>query len=437
MTYLTSISAKQTSSHISPATVEIGWKFGDQIPDEVQIYYTIPPGSQDPGVQLPSVAISKSTKTPTSSTVQVPAPAWVGFIVAPRLVSAGSELDTMPDDSGQQVYWETFARQTNLTTAGAPVGGAAAAPGPPTITSVTQQRGRFVIEWTSPAADHFNVIIKSSTDDRGQVEIPGTWRSYGVDFVEPGLYHFGIQGCSRDVFGTSHCSAWVGGEVEVTVGWETKDVSIDGDAGFAAAVQGNNQIDVLVVGKTGAVMLAFGAAGYRGWLPLSRAQFAPSGAPLAVAHQPPNDQLDVFTAGNDGRVHVLWVLGNQPWLGPWPIVDAPLAPPGAALAAVQHPRNDQVDVFVVGSDGGLHVLWETDNRQWNQPVALTPPGFAPAGAALAAIKQPPNDQLDLFVVGNDGAIQVLWELDNGKWSEPIALTPPGFAPPGAALAAAH
>ncbi|MFF9898261.1 hypothetical protein, partial [Streptomyces longispororuber] len=79
-------------------------------------------------------------------------------------------------------------------------------------------------------------------------------------------------------------------------------------------------------------------------------------------------------------------------------------------------------MFVVGQDGALYVLWEANNGPWSDPIALTPKNFAPPGACLVTGRQA-NDQLDVFVVAQDGALYVLWEANNGPWSDPIALTP--------------
>src|SRR5438094_2973715 len=54
------------------------------------------------------------------------------------------------------------------------------------------------------------------------------------------------------------------------------------------------------------------------------------------------------------------------------------------------------DVFVVGGDGAVWLTWEAGDSAWRDgldgrmPVRVTPPGFAPPGAPLAAAKQNDN-----------------------------------------------
>ncbi|MFF9898262.1 hypothetical protein, partial [Streptomyces longispororuber] len=104
--------------------------------------------------------------------------------------------------------------------------------------------------------------------------------------------------------------------------------------------------------------------------------------------------------------------------------------------------NDQLDVFVVAQDGALYVLWEANNGPWSDPIALTPKNFAPPGGGVTAVDQDDRDdedfhQLNALLVGNDGALYVLWEQNNEPWSGPDRITDAGFAQPGAALSAVH
>ncbi|MFG2143685.1 hypothetical protein ACGFRG_05730, partial [Streptomyces sp. NPDC048696] len=169
---------------------------------------------------------------------------------------------------------------------------------------------------------------------------------------------------------------------------------------------------------------------------LTPKNFAPPGAALATGRQA-NDQLDVFVVGNDGVLYVLWEANNSAWSQPIALTPKNFAPPGAALATGRQ-ANDQLDVFVVGSDGVLYVLWEANNSAWAQPIALSPARFAPPGAVVASAYQSLTHdfhQLDAFVVGNDGALYVTWEQNNGPWSAPARITDGQFAAPGAPVSA--
>jgi hypothetical protein len=236
------------------------------------------------------------------------------------------------------------------------------------------------------------------------------------------------------------------------------------DAHIAVAKQADNQLDAFVVGQDGAVRVTWevadghwadGTPGQPGPVPVTPPGFAPPGAPLAVANQGAG-QLDAFVTGNDGAVHVSWVVGGGHWAdgspgnpGPASVTPPGLAPQGASVAAAPQGK-DQLDAFVTGHDGAIHVSWVSGVGRWTDglagnpgPIRITPPGLLPAGAAVAAAEQTP-DQLDAFAVGNDGAIYVTWVVGGGHWADgspgnpgPARITPAGLAPPGACVTAVH
>ncbi|MDP9070082.1 MAG: hypothetical protein M3N68_02100 [Actinomycetota bacterium] len=109
---------------------------------------------------------------------------------------------------------------------------------------------------------------------------------------------------------------------------------------------------------------------------------------------------------------------------------------GRSVAAAYYPPNEQLEVFFLDGNGALNVLWKAQGEPWHSAVALTAPGFAPPGAPLAAAYYPLNEQLEVFTVGGDGAVKGIWKAQNSPWRPPFTLTGGGFAPPGAHLAAA-
>jgi hypothetical protein len=235
-------------------------------------------------------------------------------------------------------------------------------------------------------------------------------------------------------------------------------------AHLATAPQGPNQLDTFVVGNDGAVYVTWvvggghwadGTPGNPGPASITPRGLAPAGAPIATAMQGSN-QLDTFVVGNDGAIHVTWVFGGGHWADGSPGNSAPaqitptgLAPAGAFVAAAPQGPN-QLDAFVVGNDGAIHVTWVVGGGHWADgtpgnpgPATITPGNLAPAGASVAAASQGSN-QLDAFVVGNDGAAYVTWVVDGGHWADgtpgnpgPVRITPVGEAPAGACLSAAH
>lgn len=154
---------------------------------------------------------------------------------------------------------------------------------------------------------------------------------------------------------------------------------------------------------------------------------------IATATQGAN-QLDMVSVADDGSLVVTWEAGGSKWTSPPVSITPPhLAPPGGGVA-LAHQGDNQLDAFVIGNDGGLYVTWVVGSGQWAQPVRLTAPGFALPGSRLAAAHQG-NNQVDVFVVDANGAVRVLWVDGLGTWQGPASLTGNGFAPAGAALAA--
>jgi hypothetical protein len=163
----------------------------------------------------------------------------------------------------------------------------------------------------------------------------------------------------------------------------------------------------------------------------------PPAAPVAAVYQPLNEQLEVFTIDANGVLNVIWKDNNGSWKAPFPLTRANFATPGASVAAIYYPTYQQLEVFVVDRNGVLNVVWKDHNGPWHAPVGLTDPGFAPPGAPLAGVYQPLNEQLEVFVVGASGALNVVWKDNNGIWKRPFALTGAAFATPGAYVAGAY
>jgi hypothetical protein len=232
------------------------------------------------------------------------------------------------------------------------------------------------------------------------------------------------------------------------------------DAHIAIEKQNARQLDAFIVGSNGAIWVTWEAndGQWADWYPQAPAEITPTGFALPGAHlaaaKQNDNQLDVFVVGNDGAIYVTWEVGDGRWTdggggqpGPARITPAGLAPPGGCVTAIKQ-NNNQLDAFVVGNDGAIYVTWEVNDGRWADggpgqpgPARITPAGLAPPGSCVAAAKQ--NDrQLDAFVVGNDGAIYVTWEIDDGRWTDgapgqtgPARITPANLAPRGSSVAA--
>lgn len=175
---------------------------------------------------------------------------------------------------------------------------------------------------------------------------------------------------------------------------------------------------------------------------LSAPALAPAGAPLAAVWQPLNEQLEVFTIGRNGALTDTWKAHNGRWFAPIYLTPPNFAPPGAHVAAVFQPLNNQLEVFAIDATGAVRLKWKAQNGEWQGPVTLTQPGMALPGAPITAVWQPLNEKLEVFWIDTTGAMREIkkehngsWKERNGDWQTPAYLTTPGFAGPHAKVAA--
>ena len=183
-----------------------------------------------------------------------------------------------------------------------------------------------------------------------------------------------------------------------------------------------------------------GVGAWGGPVPVGAKGIAPSGANLAASQQfgAPN-QTDVFFFDNNGQLNVFWVQGVGGWGGPVKIGVKNTAPPGAPLAVSrQFGAPNQTDVFFVDNSGQLSVFWVQDTGGWGGPVTIGEIGLAPAGASVAASQQfGASNQTDVFLIDNNGQLNVFWVQNTGAWNGPLKLGPKNTAAPGAVVAASQ
>src|SRR3954447_18612695 len=91
----------------------------------------------------------------------------------------------------------------------------------------------------------------------------------------------------------------------------------------------------------------------------------PVGAPVSVVARNP-DQLDLFVVGNDGRVYTSWWSAGRDWSGlnnNWRNIGG-VFPVGGPVSAVARKPN-QLDLFVVGNNGGVYTSWWSAGHDWS------------------------------------------------------------------------
>ena len=206
----------------------------------------------------------------------------------------------------------------------------------------------------------------------------------------------------------------------------------------SAVSRAADKLDVFVTGNDGIVYTSWWVAGAdwtgraNDWLPIGGV--FPPGAPLAVEART-SSSLDLFVVGNDGIVYTSWWVVGEDWSGleVWrPLVGETFVR-GTSPASVSRSAS-HLDVFAVGGDGIVYtaswqdgVGWSSDQGGWRAIGGTFQPG-APIGAVA---RTPEN--LDLFVVGNDGIVYTSWWMAGQDWSghqnwRPIGGTFPVGAP---------
>jgi len=187
--------------------------------------------------------------------------------------------------------------------------------------------------------------------------------------------------------------------------------------GIAAVARVPEHLDVFWVAGDGRVNSSWWHQGEPWSGSFSVGGFFPAGAPIAAVSRRP-DHLDLFVVGNDGRVYTSWWHDGQVWSGGadnWTPIGG-FFPVGASITAVS--RNaDHLDVFVMGNDGRVYTSWWHAGSDWSGAADswTSIGGFFPSTAALSSIARYP-DHLDLFVTGNDGRVYTSWWHEGQAWS---------------------
>ena len=80
----------------------------------------------------------------------------------------------------------------------------------------------------------------------------------------------------------------------------------------------------------------------------------------------------------------------------------------------------EIDVFAVGESGAIEVAWSTEAGRWNGPQQLGSKQFNPGDRVAASAEFGQPDQTDVFAIDNDGGLQVSWAI-SGNWSGPTTI----------------
>jgi hypothetical protein len=188
-------------------------------------------------------------------------------------------------------------------------------------------------------------------------------------------------------------------------------------------------------GDVAGVQSAYGVAG-----PLAPIWRSQNSSSNAVSRNP--GQLDTFFVHSDGKVWTsYWSSGmTGPW-PTWPIAGATGVPSDAPLAAVARtPYN--LDVFFVGNDGAVHDAAWWDGAQWGTFTLPGTAGLARAGEQVAAVSSSPG-AIDVIFAGTNGNLywsrgwsgNTLTGTIQSGWNNPVAVVADNSVPAGAAVTA--
>lgn len=174
---------------------------------------------------------------------------------------------------------------------------------------------------------------------------------------------------------------------------------------------------VAVIGQTAP------GAGWGSWAGLG----APAGTGLAglAAAANADGRLQVVAAGTDRRLHTVWETAPGEWSA-W----GELSPADPAVVEVHAVRDDAGLLWVVAVDdaGGVHAITQTaPDGGWGAWTALGWP--APVTVATLAVAANADGRLQLFAVGSDGGLYTLYQQTGGVWSAWAPLVAPATAVP--------
>jgi hypothetical protein len=231
------------------------------------------------------------------------------------------------------------------------------------------------------------------------------------------------------------CVYWV----DAGGGWNgpaTIGSGLPAGACVAASQQfGLSQTDVFVVDNNGQLNVFWvdNAGAWQGPEKIGPSHAFNPGCPLAASQQfGLSNQTDVFLIDTNGQLNVFWVDGAGVWQGPGKI-GTPIFAPGANLAASRQIGLNQTDVFVIDKNGQINVFWVDNAGAWQGPGKISPAIF-PSGGHLSASQQFGLNQTDVFAVDTKGQLNVVWVDNAGAWQGPGTIGPAGIANSGAPLA---
>lgn len=303
-----------------------------------------------------------------------------------------------------------------------------------TNVDVTEHNGgmntsvRFVLEGTEGA-------FAAKIFPEGSTEL-GTVNDGGFQSVEPTAVSAVSRSKGRlDVFtafgGGIFAGAWKPGDESFRAWWPVgNNILVATGSPVTALSRSTDLLDVFTTTGEGTVWTAAwmpGDEAFRGWWQIGSGGIARVREEVAAVSCT-TDAMDIFVIGSDGGVWSSWWVPGQDGFSEWARIGDLQTAHGSRVAAVS--RNDnKIDVFAIGVDGRVYTAAWQEGQEWYE-------GWWPIGdfrarpnAGVSAVSRT-TDHLDLFVVGDDGLVYTAaWQPDDTAWRGwwPIGSLSAGFA----------
>jgi hypothetical protein len=185
-----------------------------------------------------------------------------------------------------------------------------------------------------------------------------------------------------------------------------------------------SRIDIFVVGHNGGIYTSGqnNGGGWENWHPVGdpgAGQTVPIRSTVwPVARN--SNQIDIFVIGHNGGIYTSGQNNGGGWEN-WHSVGNPSAghnvPINSTVSAVAR-NSDRIDIFVVGHNGGIYTSGQNNGGGWENWHPVGDPGAGqtvPIRSTVWPVARNSN-QIDIFVVGNDGGIYSAWWNPNSNWA---------------------
>jgi hypothetical protein len=146
-------------------------------------------------------------------------------------------------------------------------------------------------------------------------------------------------------------------------------------------------------------------------------------------HNSINQQTDVFLVDHHGRLCAFFVQSTEASNVQPEFIGALSSdgstgnyPPSAPLAVSLQfgVTGPQVDIFLVDNNGALNVLWQVGEEPWSGPVLIDPAVTLPLKSHVTASPRfGVQDQTDLYAVDTHGRLNVFSVQGVGAWSTAV------------------